>query len=178
MAAFPDYLEALEKRLPQGKPRSAVAENRAMNWALALKMADLILTYGWILPKVWEQITNKLKLIIRCPEIKNLIKQFEDVAGQGMPVEALAAFYAYESQVPRIATEKANGLKEHYGASETTCKYFTVHAVADIEHTQVWRDLINAEIADQPEKATAAINAAEAAAQRCGKCLMESKQNG
>ena len=42
-------------------------------------------------------------------EIRELISYFHRAAGDGTPEEALAAFYAYESQVPRIAAEKDRG---------------------------------------------------------------------
>ena len=45
-------------------------------------------------------------------EIKQLINHFHRVASEGTPAEALAAFYAYESQVPKVAKEKARGLRE------------------------------------------------------------------
>ena len=51
-------------------------------------------------------------------EIKDLMSFFHGVASEGTPEEALAAFYAYESQVPRVAAEKARGLREMYGADE------------------------------------------------------------
>jgi len=39
-------------------------------------------------------------------QIQELVRHFNDVARAGSVEEALAAFYAYESQVPRIAAEK------------------------------------------------------------------------
>ncbi len=45
-------------------------------------------------------------------EISELTGWFHSVASEGAPEEALAAFYAYESQVPRVASEKAKGLRE------------------------------------------------------------------
>ena len=62
-------------------------------------------------------------------------------------VEALAALYAYESQVPRIAREKAAGLRRFYGAEGNTCRYFDLHQTADLEHARIWREQIEHEIA-------------------------------
>ena len=70
------------------------------------------------------------------PEIRQLIRHFHQVASEGTPEEALAAFYAYESQVPRIAKEKERGLREMYGADDKTCGYFSLHATADVYHSQ------------------------------------------
>ena len=74
------------------------------------------------------------------PEIRQLIQHFHHVASEGTPEEALAAFYAYESQVPRIAQEKERGLREMYGADDKTCGYFALHATADVYHSKVWRN--------------------------------------
>ena len=57
-------------------------------------------------------------------EVAELVAFFHRVSGEGIPEEALAAFYAYESQVPRVAAEKARGLHETYGADEKTSWLF------------------------------------------------------
>ena len=97
------------------------------------------------------------------PEMLQLIAAFRGVAREGSSAEALAAFYAYESQVPRVAKEKARGLKEMYGADNATCRYFTLHTTADVRHSQVWKELLSKEIADDASAARA-LDAAEAAA--------------
>jgi pyrroloquinoline-quinone synthase len=105
------------------------------------------------------------------PQIKSLVESFSTVACQGEVVEALAAFCAYESQVPRIAKEKAVGLKDRYGANAKTYKYFSVHTTADIEHTKVWHELIDQEVGSDETKATLALNAAEKAAKALWQAL-------
>ena len=42
------------------------------------------------------------------------------------PAGVLAAFYAYESQMPEIAKRKARGLRELYGVDERSCRYFAL----------------------------------------------------
>ena len=64
-----------------------------------------------------------------------------------------------------MAKAKADGLAERYGADANTCGYFTLHQFADVEHAQVWRELLTAEVAEHPEQAEAALGAAENAAQ-------------
>jgi pyrroloquinoline-quinone synthase len=95
-----------------------------------------------------------------------LISAFQRVASEGTPEEALAAFYAYESQVPRVALEKARGLRELYGADEKTRGYFTLHATADVYHSQVWRKQLEKLVQASPYPTTAekALAAAENAA--------------
>jgi len=96
-------------------------------------------------------------------EIQGLIAHFTR-ASEGAPEEALAAFYAYESQVPRVAAEKAKGLRERYGSDAKTCQYFTLHTTADIYHSNVWKHQLLKIVEANPEKSESALNAAEAAA--------------
>ena len=48
-----------------------------------------------------------------------------------------------------------------YGADDKTCGYFTLHATADIFHSNVWRRQLEQSIAANPEAAKAALDAAE-----------------
>jgi pyrroloquinoline-quinone synthase len=82
----------------------------------------------------------------------------------------LAAFYAYESQVPRVAQEKERGLRELYGANDKTCGYFTLHATADIHHSRVWRNQLEKGVTANPETAEA-LDAAEDAARMLWRAL-------
>ena len=94
-------------------------------------------------------------------EVQDLMRHFHRVAGEGTPEEALASFYVYESQVPRVAKEKERGLREMYGADDKTCGYFALHATADVFHSNVWRQQLENRIAANPETAQAALDAAE-----------------
>ena len=105
------------------------------------------------------------------PEVAGLMAYFHRVASEGTPEEALAAFYAYESQVPRVAQEKARGLREMYGADEKTCGYFTLHAIADVHHSKVWRQQLEKQLAANPEAAEKALEAGEAAAKSLWQAL-------
>ena len=105
------------------------------------------------------------------PEIRQLVRHFQQVASDGSPEEALATFYAYESQVPRIAQEKERGLRERYSADDKSCGYFSLHATADIYHSRVWRKQLEKRITAHPERAEAALDAAEDAARMLWKAL-------
>jgi pyrroloquinoline-quinone synthase len=104
-------------------------------------------------------------------EISGLVAHFQRVASEGTPAEALAAFYAYESQVPRVAAEKERGLRAMYSADDHTCGYFTLHATADVYHSNAWRTQLEKQVATNPETAEAALNAAEAAARKLWQAL-------
>ena len=105
------------------------------------------------------------------PEIKELIAQFHRVASEGTSAEALAAFYAYESQVPRVAKEKERGLRTMYGADNATCSYFTLHATADVYHSQAWREQLEKQIEENAELAERALAAGESAAKSLWRAL-------
>jgi pyrroloquinoline-quinone synthase len=97
-------------------------------------------------------------------EVRKLISWFQRVASEGTPEEALAAFYAYESQVPRLAQEKDRVLRELYGADEKTRGYFTLHSAADVHHARVWRKQLEKRVKANPETSAKALAAAETAA--------------
>ena len=105
------------------------------------------------------------------PAIKRLVNFYHRVAQQGTPQEALAAFYTYESQVPRIAQEKARGLEQQYGADEKTREYFTLHATADVHHSLVWRQQLAKQLESNPQAAEKALEAGEAAAKALWEAL-------
>ncbi len=162
--AFPQYLESLEKRLPEGSLRSSIKENRedelGSRSADGQSHSDMWLDFAEGVGADRQESKNFEPVL----EVKKLISQFQRASEQGNPLEALAAFYAYESQIPHIADEKAKWLKELYGADEKTCRYFSVHSVADIEHASVWRQLIDKEIGGDQEKIQLALDAVESIA--------------
>ena len=103
--------------------------------------------------------------------VRDLTKHFHNVASEGTAEEALAAFYAYESQVPRVAREKERGLREMYGADDKTCGYFALHTTADVHHSNVWRTQLKKRVEANPKTAEAALAAAENAARMLWQAL-------
>ncbi|HKI26150.1 MAG TPA: iron-containing redox enzyme family protein [Candidatus Sulfotelmatobacter sp.] len=164
--AFPSYLAALGLRLDEGELRRAVLANLCDEKGIdgrpgkeSVPHSDLWLDFA-------EGMGSTRNLEWHCPvpEVRQLIRHFHHVASEGLPEEALAAFYTYESQVPRVAREKERGLRQNYGADDKTCGYFSLHATADVHHARVWRVQLEKRIASHPEAADAALNAAENAA--------------
>ena len=160
--AFPSYLAELALRLNEGDLRRAVLANMCDEKGAggsekdSIPHSDLWLDFA-------EGMGSRRDLRWHLPvgEVRDLIRYFHSVASEGTPEEALAAFYVYESQVPRVAREKERGLREMYGADDKTCGYFTLHATADIYHSNVWRKQLANRIAANPEAAHAALDAAE-----------------
>ncbi len=170
--AFPSYLASLGMRLEEGELRRAVLANMCdekgdgQPGRDALPHSDLWLDFAEGMGS-----SRNLQWHSPVPEIRQLIGHFQQAATEGSCEEALAAFYAYESQVPRVAKEKERGLREMYGADDKTCGYFTLHATADVYHSNVWRKQLEKRIEAQSETADAALDAAENAARMLWKAL-------
>jgi len=168
--AFPSYLAALGMRLEDGEVRRAVLANmcdeKGSGGATEVPHSDLWLDFAEGMGS-----SRNLEWHSPVPEIRHLIRYFQRVSSEGLPEEALAAFFAYESQVPRIAREKEDRLRDMYGADDKTCGYFTLHAEADVHHARVWRGLLEKRLAEHPEVADAALDAAENAARMLWQAL-------
>ena len=154
VAAFPTYLTALHCRLEEGGLRRAILVTAADEEVKDRPHATL-----------WRQFANGLETK-REPareeepllEVRQLVETYRNLAQYGMPAAALGAFYAYESQMPRIAEEKLRGLRSFYDADERSCEYFVLHVTADLEHTHVWRVLLDHSVVDSTEDAEGAFD--------------------
>lgn len=99
-------------------------------------------------PSLWRQFARSvgaseaaLDSAHPFPGIAALLDTFDEISSQGSPAEAIAAFYAYEAQVPEIATQKISGLRRFYGITDPQAlAYFAVHEEADVRHRAVWRE--------------------------------------
>ncbi|HWR16341.1 MAG TPA: CADD family putative folate metabolism protein [Terriglobales bacterium] len=165
VAAFPTYLAALYSRLPEGELRRAMVQNLADEEGLDGNPASRAHSEMWL---DFAEGMGASRAAVRSSEpvaeIAGLTDHFRRIAREGSTAEALAAFYAYESQVPRVAKEKARGLREMYGADAKTCGYFTLHTTADVYHSNVWRehlsDVVEGDAGAQEKALVAAENAA------------------
>ena len=165
--AFPCYLAELAVRLDEGELRRAVLANMCDEKGAPGGSGRNVAPHSVPHSELWLDFAEGMgaKRDIRwhrpVAEVRELIRHFHRVASEGTPEEALAAFYVYESQVPRVAEEKERGLRSMYGADDKTCGYFTLHATADIYHSKVWRRQLEDRIAAHPEAAQTVLDAAE-----------------
>jgi pyrroloquinoline-quinone synthase len=133
--AFPKHLRVLAAR-SEGPIRDVILENLAEEENPARPH-----------PKLWRDFAAALGVneedITCCPALpgsQKVVETFREIVGDRPVAEAVAALYAYESQVPEIATTKIDGLKKHYGInSDKALNYFTVHEEADKTHRAAWR---------------------------------------
>jgi len=164
--AFPTYLAELAIRLDEGELRRAVLANMADEKGLENAIGQSAPDHA----ELWLDFAEGMGAH-RDPrghepskEMKDLVTFFHNVASDGSPEEALATFYTYESRVPRLSQEKERGLRGWYGANDKTCGYFTLHATADIYHSQVWRQQLAKRLESNSAMAEKALAAGEAAA--------------
>jgi pyrroloquinoline-quinone synthase len=170
--AFPTYLAELGIRLQEGELRRAVLANMTDEKGGEDSFGEPERAHS----ALWLDFVEGMggsRFSKRKPvgEIRELVCWFHRVASEGTAEEALAAFYAYESQVPRVAQEKDRGLRDLYGADAKTRAYFTLHTTADVYHSQVWRKQLEKRIKANPQAAEKALAAAENAARALWKAL-------
>jgi pyrroloquinoline-quinone synthase len=150
--AFPKHLRVLAART-EGPIREIVLENLAEEENPAQPH-----------PKLWRDFAAAVGVgeddITCCPALPGtqaVVETFREIVGDRSVAEAVAALYAYESQVPEIATSKIEGLKKFYGFdSPEGLAYFKVHEEADKVHRAAWRNWLaeHAEGSEQEVLAT------------------------
>ncbi len=161
--AFPCYLAAFALRLDEGELRRAVLASMCDEKGASGGSGKDAVPHSELWLDFAEGMGARRDVSWHVPvaEVRELVRRFQRVASEGTPEEALAAFYVYESQVPRIAKEKERGLREMYGADDKTCGYFALHATADVYHSNVWHKQLEKRLAANPDAAQGALDAAE-----------------
>ena len=134
--AFPKHLRVLAARADESlKP--IVLENLAEEENPARPHAQLWRDFAATLGVGEDDITTSPSL----PGTQNVVHTFRDICANRSLAEAVAALYAYESQVPEVATAKIDGLHRFYGISDAKgTAYFSVHEEADKAHREAWRN--------------------------------------
>jgi pyrroloquinoline-quinone synthase len=164
---FPAYLKEFGAHLQDDQLRRAVEINREDELGADGDRSHAELWLDFVQGMGGKRSASEAPVA----EITDLVRSFHSVARDGAPEEALAAFYAYESQVPRVSAEKARGLREMYGADEKTCRYFAVHAVTDVYHSRIWKHQLMKVVDGNPQAADRALNAAERSAKALWRAL-------
>jgi pyrroloquinoline-quinone synthase len=161
VSEFPAYLTSLHSRLPEGAMRRDVLANAYEEECDGLAHSELWLRFAEGMGGGEPNRRDRTPI----PEVRDLVKTFRALAEEGPVASAFGALFAYESQVPKIAAEKRNGLKQHYGADDRTCSYFTLHEKADIHHSGVWRKIISTLVEQDDRHAAEALDGMSRAAQ-------------
>lgn len=163
IAALPGLLEELANKLTEGDIKSAVLRNRQDEeggYSDGRPHKELWLDFAEGMGAAGQVVKSAVPI----PEVQALIDGFRNIVRMRSPLEAVAAFYAFESQQPKVSQEKAAGLAGMYGANEKTCGYFTAHAKEDADHAELWLEQLSREVDRLPELKGDVLKAAEDAA--------------
>jgi pyrroloquinoline-quinone synthase len=158
-STFPRLLSALHTRSDQPAVRQSLLDNLWDEEHGEVNHAELWLRFG-------EGIGAE-RSSIRSAELndgtRELLASYWAAVSDGPIAAGIAALYAYEGQVPEVATEKIRGLVEQYGVDDPrTLAFFTVHSTLDIEHSGAERSMISS-LAPTPADEEAVLAATGAA---------------
>lgn len=149
-AAFPTFLSALHAQTDDLAARQYLLENLIEEERGPENHPELWLRFCESLGVTREEV------LTGAPNeaTQALIATMRSLAREGGLARGLAALYAYESQVPAVATAKIEGLSKWYGISDArSISFFTVHQSADVVHAQTSRELLAQHCADDAEPA-------------------------
>lgn len=139
VAAFPTYLSALHSHTDDLRMRRHILANLMDEEAGDPNHPELWLRFAEAVGLSREDVTHSQPWT----ETENLIRTFRLICRVGSIAQGFAALYAYESQIPKVAESKIEGLKSFYGMNDANdLAYFHVHIEADREHSRVERELL------------------------------------
>ena len=139
VAAFPRYLSAIHSRCADIATRQALLENLIEEERGAENHPELWLRFAEAIGVARERVVDATT----SASSARLVEEFMRQAESGHVASGLAALYAYESQIPPVATAKIDGLKRFYGVTdERGLAFFAVHEKADVWHARTGANLI------------------------------------
>jgi pyrroloquinoline-quinone synthase len=139
VAAFPRYLTAIHSRCADIATRQALLENLIEEERGAENHPELWLRFAEAIGVPRERVLEATP----SPSSASLVRAFTELASSGHAASGLAALYAYESQIPPVATAKIDGLRRFYGVDdERGLAFFTVHEKADVWHARTGAELL------------------------------------
>lgn len=154
--AFPNHLRVLEGRT-EGELRDIVRENLAEEENAAAPHPKLWRAFAAALGVNPQEPASSAPL----PQTRAVVDTFREIVTNRPVAEAVAALYAYEAQVPEIATTKIEGLKRFYGIDQPEAlAYFVVHEQADKVHRAAWRNWLEQQAEASEEQTLATTNRA------------------
>jgi pyrroloquinoline-quinone synthase len=154
---FPRFLSALHTRTERPDVRQAILDNLWDEEHGEANHAELWLRFG--------EGVGADRASVRGAEHHDATTKLVDTyrtLTQDAPLAAgIAALYAYEAQVPEVAAEKLNGLRDRYGVDDARAlAFFAVHSTLDVEHSDAERRMIR-ELAPTAADEDAALDATQ-----------------
>ncbi len=161
VASYPRFLREFARRLPAGELRYEICQDlydrEGRNDCGHPAHAKLWVCFAEALGADKSAMLTSAPL----PKTQQLMNIFLELARSGSDVEALAAFYTYESQVPRLASRSAVALRTQYGMTEAACQYFDLYTKTAQHRATIWREFLSRSVARDPGSVTHAVIAAE-----------------
>lgn len=140
--AFPQAVSATHANCPDREGRRLLAENLAEEEGVEAGKTDHA-TLWLDFAAAMGASEAEVRAVARNPETQALIDTFRRLSRQSYAA-GLGALYAYESQLPAVATTKIEGLDRFYGVTDAAAiRFFSVHEQADVEHSAVCRTLLD-----------------------------------
>jgi pyrroloquinoline-quinone synthase len=139
VASFPGYLQAALDSAADPLVRAELERNLSDELANPKHHAELWLDFaeGFRLDRA------EVAAASCSPAARDIVETFDRLA-RGGSAPALAALYAYESQQPEVARQKAEGLQKFYAVDNpAVLAYFEVHAEADVHHREGERQALS-----------------------------------
>lgn len=147
-SAFPRLLSAIHSRTDDPVVRQSILDNLWDEEHGTANHAELWLRFAEGMGVQRDEVRDATPN----SGTRGLMDAYWDLARNGSPAAAIAALYAYEAQVPEVAAEKINGLRDRYGIDDArTLAFFTVHSTLDLEHSEAERDAIRRTAATDEE---------------------------
>jgi pyrroloquinoline-quinone synthase len=139
-SAFPRFLSALHSRSADPEVRAALLDNLWDEEHGEANHAELWLRFAEGLGVAREDVVGAE----RNEATRGLVDTYAGWSSRGPVAAGVAGLYAYEAQVPRVATAKVEGLKDRYGITDPrTLGFFETHATLDVEHSEAERRIIS-----------------------------------
>lgn len=105
---------------------------------------------------LWDEFAGVLDAPAAAPSAET--RECVDAWRRDDALEARAVLYAIEASQPAISRTKLDGLREHYGFTDTGTEYFVLHAERDFEHAEQSRIALAGAPVELAEAAEAALH--------------------
>lgn len=150
--AVPELVDAVRRRAPE-EMRDELAEHRDEEAG----HVDAWIRFAGALGIEASELAHEPR-----PETEEAVERLTETCGSSYDA-GVAALYALELEIPRIAETKMDGLRRFYGLdSDDALDYFRLHAEADVRHAATWRDQLGTSEAPESESIAAAARSLDA----------------
>jgi pyrroloquinoline-quinone synthase len=139
--AFPRAVSAVHSNCPDRDGRYLLAENLAEEEGVGADKDDHANLWLMFVEGLGAS-EGEARAVALNAETQALIETFRTLSRRSY-ASGLGALYAYESQLPAVASTKIAGLDRFYGVTDADAiRFFRVHETADVDHSAVCRDLL------------------------------------